>query len=164
MSSDPIRNIWDRVRALGRKVEEEVYDFTEEDREREEEPRGRNTLIALLNAFLTMWKASQANVGERTLGVAGFAGLIWLVVGDRGLGIRRSWLRVPAITFAAIWFVPGSIAAAWTLFGNLGAENLKRARTWPLMLVFALTGLIGFRGVFSELAHRRLRPGRGRDG
>lgn len=164
MSSDPIRNIWDRVRALGRKVEEEVYDFTEEDMEREEEPRGRNTLIALLNAFLTMWKASQANVGERTLGVAGFAGLIWLVVGDRGLGIRRSWLRVPAITFAAIWFVPGSIAAAWTLFGNLGAENLKRARTWPLMLVFALTGLIGFRGVFSELAHRRLRPGRGRDG
>lgn len=164
MSSDPIRDIWDRVRALGRKVEEEVYDFTEEDMEREEEPRGRNTLIALLNAFLTMWKASQANVGERTLGVAGFAGLIWLVVGDRGLGIRRSWLRVPAITFAAIWFVPGSIAAAWTLFGNLGAENLKRARTWPLMLVFALTGLIGFRGVFSELAHRRLRPGRGRDG
>lgn len=164
MSSDPIRDIWDRVRALGRKVEEEVYDFTEEDMEREEEPRGRNTLIALLNAFLTMWKASQANVGERTLGVAGFAGLIWLVVGDRGLGIRRSWLRVPAITFAAIWFAPGSIAAAWTLFGNLGAENLKRARTWPLMLVFALTGLIGFRGVFSELAHRRLRPGRGRDG
>lgn len=164
MSSDPIRDIWDRVRALGRKVEEEVYDFTEEDMEREEEPRGRNTLIALLNAFLTMWKASQANVGERTLGVAGFAGLIWLVVGDRGLGIRRSWLRIPAITFAAIWFVPGSIAAAWTLFGNLGAENLKRARTWPLMLVFALTGLIGFRGVFSELAHRRLRPGRGRDG
>jgi len=164
MSSDPIRDIWDRVRALGRKVEEEVYDFTEEDMEREEEPRGRNTLIALLNAFLTMWKTSQANVGERTLGVAGFAGLIWLVVGDRGLGIRRSWLRVPAITFAAIWFVPGTIAAAWTLFGNLGAENLKRVRTWPLVFVFALTGLIGFRGVFSELAHRRLRPGRGRDG
>ncbi len=163
LQSDPIRAIWNRVRALGRKVEEEVYDFTEEDAEREEEPRGRNTVIALLNAFLTMWKASQANVGERTLGVAGFAGFLWLIVGDRGLGVRRPWLRIPAITFAAIWFVPGIIAAAWTLFGNLGAENLKRARTWPLVGVFALTGLIGFRGVFSELAHRRLRPAPRRD-
>jgi len=89
MPEDPIRSVWNRIRALGRKVEEEVYDFTEEDIEREEEPRGRNTVIALLNAFLTMWKASQANVGERTLGVAGFAGLLWLIVGDRGLGIRR---------------------------------------------------------------------------
>jgi hypothetical protein len=158
MPEDPIRSIWNKVRALGRKVEEEVYDFTEEDTEREEEPRGRNTVIALLNAFLTMWKASQASIGERTLGMAGFAGLIWLIVGDRGLGIRRSWLRIPAVTFAVIWFVPGIIAAAWTLFGNLGAENLKRRRMWPLIGVFALTGLIGFRGVFSELAHRRLRP------
>lgn len=158
MPDDPIRAIWNRVRALGRKVEEEVYDFTEEDAEKEDEPRGRNTLIALLNAFLTMWKASQANIGERTLGVAGFGGLLWLIVGDRGLGIRRSWLRIPAITFAAIWFVPGIIAAGWTLVGNLGAENMKRIRTWPLIGVFALTGLIGFRGVFSELAHRRLRP------
>ena len=158
MPDDPIRAIWDRVRALGRKVEEEVYDFTEEDAEKEDEPRGRNTLIALLNAFLTMWKASQASIGERTLGVAGFGGLLWLIVGDRGLGIRRSWLRIPAITFAAIWFVPGLIAAGWTLVGNLGAENMKRIRTWPLIGVFALTGLIGFRGVFSELAHRRLRP------
>ncbi|HET9476134.1 MAG TPA: hypothetical protein VFP63_01460, partial [Dehalococcoidia bacterium] len=79
MPDDPIRAIWDRVRALGRKVEEEVYDFTEEDAEKEDEPRGRNTLIALLNAFLTMWKASQANIGERTLGVAGFGGLLWLI-------------------------------------------------------------------------------------
>ena len=163
LQSDPIRSIWNRIRALGRKVEEEVYDFTEEDIEREEEPRGRNTVIALLNAFLTMWKASQASVGERTLGIAGFAGIVWLIVGDRGLGIKRSWLRIPAVTFAAIWFVPGIIAAAWTLFGNLGVENLKRARTWPLVGVFALTGLIGFRGVFSELAHRRIRPIRRRD-
>ena len=156
MPDDPIRSLWNRVRALGRKVEEEVYDFTEEDAEKEDEPRGRNTLIALLNAFLTMWKASQASIGERTLGVAGFGGLLWLIVGDRGLGIRRSWLRIPAITFAAIWFVPGIIAAGWTLVGNLGPENMKRVRTWPLIGVFALTGLIGFRGVFSELAHRRL--------
>jgi len=158
MPEDPVRSLWNRVRALGRKVEEEVYDFTEEDAEKEDEPRGRNTLIALLNAFLTMWKASQANIGERTLGVAGFAGLLWLIAGDRGLGIKKTWLRIPAVTFAAIWFIPGIIAAAWTLFANLGAENLKRLRTWPLLLVFALTGLIGFRGVFSELAHRRIRP------
>jgi hypothetical protein len=140
-----------------------VYDFTEEDAEKEDEPRGRNTLIALLNAFLTMWKASQANIGERTLGVAGFGGLLWLIVGDRGLGIRRSWLRIPAITFAAIWFVPGIIAAGWTLVGNLGAENMKRIRTWPLIGVFALTGLIGFR-VFrgSPTAASALLPANGR--
>ncbi len=45
--TDPIRYIWNRIRALGRKVEEEVYDFTEEDAESEREARGRNTLIAL---------------------------------------------------------------------------------------------------------------------
>src|SRR3990172_3253885 len=58
MPSDPIRDLWNRIRGLGRKVEEEVYEFTEED-ELEEEPRGRNTIIALINAFLTMWKATQ---------------------------------------------------------------------------------------------------------
>ena len=156
--SDPIRDIWNRIRGLGRKVEEELYDFTEEDAEREEEPRGRNTLIALLNAFLTIWKASTANVAERTLGVLGFGGLLWLTIADRGLGWRRWWLGLPAATFAAIWFVPGLIAATWTLFANLGAGNLRRWRTWPLLAVFAMSGLIGFRGVFSELAHRRLRP------
>ena len=158
MPSDPIRDIWNRIRGLGRKVEEELYDFTEEEAEDEEEPRGRNTLIALLNAFLTMWKASTANIAERTLGILGFVGLLWFVVVDRGLGFRRWWLGVPAATFAVIWFVPGVIAAVWTLFANLGAGNLRRWRMWPLLLVFALTGLIGFRGVFSELAHRRLRP------
>jgi hypothetical protein len=124
----------------------------------EEEPRGRNTLIALLNAFLTMWKASQANVAERTLGILGFSSLLWLIVGDRGLGARRSPLRLAATTFALIWFVPGLIAAAWTLGVNLGVENLRRARTWPLLLVFAAGGLITFRAVFSDLARRRLRP------
>ena len=158
MPDDPLRTLWNRLRALGRKVEEEVYDFTEEDAEREEEPRGRNTLIALINAFLTMWKASQASIGERTLGMAGFAGLIWLIVGDRGLGIRRSWLRIPAVTFAVIWFVPGIIAATWTMGVNLGFSNLRRIRTWPLIAVFALSGLIGFRGVFTDLARKRLRP------
>ena len=162
MPNDPIRDLWNRIRGLGRKVEEEVYEFTEED-EIEEEPRGRNTLIALINAFLTMWKASQANVVERTMGVLGFGGLLWLIVGDRGLGIRKSPLRIAASTFAALWFVPGLIAAAWTLAVNLGAGNLRRLRTWPLLLVFAMGGLISFGGVFTDLAaqhpRRAARPG-----
>ena len=151
MPSDPIRDLWNRIRGLGRKVEEEVYEFTEED-ELEEEPRGRNTIIALINAFLTMWKASHATVVERTFGTLGFAGLLWLIVGDRGLGIRKSPLRIAASTFAALWFVPGLIAAAWTLAVNLGFSNLRRVRTWPLLLVFAMGGLISFRGVFTDLA------------
>lgn len=155
MPAEPLRELWDRARRLGRRVEEELYDFSEEE-EREEEPRGRNTLIALLNAFLTLWKASQANVVERTLGLLGFGGLLWLVVADRGLGIGRAPLRVLAGTFAALWFVPGAIAALWTLWVNLGLENLRRLRTWPLLLVFAAGGLISFRAVFSDLARRRL--------
>ncbi len=158
MPDDPVRSLWNRLRAIGRKIEEEAYDFTEEDAEREEEPRGRNTLIALINAFLTMWKATSANVGDRTLGVAGFAGVLWLVIGDRGLGIKRTWLRIPAVTFAIIWFVPGIIAATWTMGVNLGFSNLRRIRTWPLIAVFALSGLIGFRGVFTDLARKRLGP------
>lgn len=151
MPSDPVRDLWNRVRGLGRKVEEEVYDFTEEE-ELEEEPRGRNTLIALINAFLTMWKATQATIAERTLGVLGFGGLLWLIVGDRGLGVRRPPLRIAAGTFAVLWFVPGTIAAVWTFTVNMGVGNLRHIRTWPLMLVFALGGLISFRAVFSDLA------------
>ena len=158
MPDDPIREIWNRIRGLGRKVEEEIYDFTEEDSEREEEPRGRNTLIALINAFLTIWKSNNASIAERTLGVAGFGGLLWLIVADRGLGWRRWQLGLPAATFAVIWFVPGFIAAVWTLCVNLGVGNLRRIRTWPLVTVFGLSGLIGFRGVFSDLARRRIRP------
>ncbi len=156
MPSDPIRDFWNRVRGLGRKVEDELYDFTEEE-ELEEEPRGRSTLITLINLFLTMWKASQANVVERTLGVLGFGGLLWLIVGDRGLGVRRSPLRIAASTFAALWFVPGIIAAVWTFTVNLGVGNLRRLRTWPLMLVFAMGGLISFRAVFTDLAAQRPR-------
>jgi len=158
MPSDPIRDLWNRVRGLGQKVEEELYEFSEEEVEEEEEPRGRNTLIALLNAFLTMWKARQANVVERSFGVLGFAGLLWLVVGDRGLGVRRAPLRIAAATFAVLWFVPGIISAVWTFTVNMGVGNLRRLRTWPLMLVFAMGGLISFRSVFSDLAAQRPRP------
>ncbi len=157
-ADNPLRDLWSRIRGLGRVVEDELYDFTEEDAEREEEPRGRNTLIALLNGFLTMWKATNANVAERTLGLAGFAGLIWFTVVDRGLGWRRWYLGLPAATFAVVWFVPGVIASTWTLCVNLGVGNLRRIRTWPLLLVFAMTGLIGFRAVFTDLARRRIRP------
>jgi hypothetical protein len=157
MPSDPVRGLWDRVRGLGQKVEEELYDFSEEE-ELEEEPRGRNTLVALINAFFTMWKASQANVVERSFGVLGFAGLLWLIVGDRGFGIRRSSLRIAASTFAVLWFVPGLIASVWTLVANLGVGSLRRIRIWPLLLVFAMGGLISFRAVFADLAAQRPRP------
>ena len=69
VAGNPLRDLWSRIRGLGRVVEDELYDFTEEDAEREDEPRGRNTLVALLNGFLTMWKATNANVAERTLGL-----------------------------------------------------------------------------------------------
>jgi len=154
--SDPVRDLWNQVRGLGRKVEEELYEFSEEE-EAEEEPRGRNTLITLINLFMTMWKASQATVAERTLGLLGFGGLLWLIVGDRGLGARRPPLRIAASTFAVLWFVPGIVAAVWTFTVNLGVGNLRRIRTWPLLLVFALGGLISFRAVFADLAAQRPR-------
>jgi len=163
MPSDPVSALFDRLRSWGRKVEEEIYDFTEEDAEREEEPRGRNTLIALTNGFFTMWKATQANAAERTLGVLGFAGLLWFVIVDRGFGFRKWWLGLPAATFAVIWFVPGAIAATWTMGVNLGAGNLRKWRSWPLTIVFGLSGLIAFRGVFSGLARKELRPRPRRD-
>ena len=156
--SDPVRDIWNRLRSLGRKMESEIYDFTEEDAESEAEARGRNTLIALINSFFTIWKANEASSAERTLGLAGFGGLAWLLLVDRGIGFKKTPLRVLAGAFAVIWFVPGFIASAWMLFANLGASNLKRWRSWPLLGVYAMSGLIGFRGVFSELARQELRP------
>jgi hypothetical protein len=164
MAANPVRDVWNRLRSIGRKVEEEIYDFTEEDVESEEEPRGRNTLIALTNGFFTMWKASQANAAERTLGVLGAVGLLWFVIMDRGFGFRKWWFGLPAATFAVIWFVPGMIAATWTMGVNLGAGNLRRWRSWPLTLVFGLSGLIAFRAVFSGLARKDLRPEPRREG
>jgi hypothetical protein len=154
---EPPSDLWSRLRNLGRRVESEIYDFTEEDAEFEEEPRGRNTLIALLNSFLTMWKASQANAAERTLGVLAGVSVFWLVVIDRGIGFKRTPVRIAAATFAVIWFVPGLIAAVWTVGANLGVENMRRIRSWPLTVTFAAAGLIAFRAVFSELARKELR-------
>jgi len=154
---EPPSDLWSRLRNLGRRVETEIYDFTEEDAEREQEARGRNTLIALINAFFTMWKASQANAAERTLGVLAGVSVLWLVVIDRGFGFKRTPVRIAAATFATIWFVPGLIAAVWTVGANLGFENMRRIRSWPLTLTFAAAGLIAFRAVFSELARKELR-------
>ena len=99
-----------------------------------------------------MWKAIQATVAERTHGMLGFGGLLWLIGGDRGLGARRPPLRIAAATFAVLWFVPGIISAVWTFTVSLGAGNLRRLRPWPLMLVFAMGGLISFRAVLADLA------------
>ncbi|MCH7617436.1 MAG: hypothetical protein J4N36_06315 [Chloroflexi bacterium] len=156
------RDLWSRLRVLGRRVEEEIYDFTEEDAQRDEEPRGRNTMITLMNGFLTMWKASQASAAERTLGSLAGLSVVWLVVVDRGLGFKRTWARIPAATFIVVWFVPGLIAGTWTVVANLGVENMRRIRSWGLVLTFASSGLIAFRAVFSELARRELRPNRRR--
>ena len=70
-----------KVNAMGRHpaaTGEPPYDFTEEDAERTTERRGRNTLIALTNSFFTMWRANEASIGERTLGVLGFGSIFWL--------------------------------------------------------------------------------------
>ncbi len=157
MPSDPPRDFWNRLRGLGRRVEEELYDFSEEE-EREEEPRGRNALVALLNMFMTLWKSQEANVVERILGLLGGASLIWLIAGDRGMEVKKAPLRIAASTFAVLWFLPGLIAALWTLVRNLGLENLRHWRTLPLLLIVTAGGLISFRAVFSELTRPHRYP------
>ena len=57
-----------------------------------------------------------------------------------------------------IWFVPGLIASSWTLVANMGVRNLRYPRLWGLLIVYAMSGLIGFRGVFADLARKRLHP------
>jgi hypothetical protein len=142
-------DLWSRIRRLGTKVEDEIFDFTEEDVE--EEARGRNSLVALLNAFLILWKANTATPLERVLGLAGMVSAVWIIFVDRGIGFKGGPLRALATTFAVLWFIPGLIASLATVY-NLGFDNLKRPRMWPLMLVFAAGGLISFRAVFGEVA------------
>ena len=156
--SDERDGLWTRIRNLGTKVEEEIYDFTEEDEEREAEPKGRNALITLINGFFTLWKASSSNSAERTLGMLGFVGLFWFAIVDRGFGFRRWHVGIFAATFAVVWFVPGIIASSWMLVANMGVRNLRQPRTWPLLIVYAMSGLIGFRGLFADLARKRLHP------
>lgn len=158
MSDTTPRGLWGRIRRFGSKIDEEIYDFTEEDEERDTEPRGRNTLITLINGFFTLWKSSTSNATERTLGLLGFIGLLWFTIVDRGFGFRRWHVGIFAATFAVIWFVPGLIASAWMLVANMGVRNLRNWRVWPLLIVYAMSGLIGFRGVFADLANKRLRP------
>ena len=54
-------------------------------------------------------------------------------------------------------YTAGDRATVWTLAANLGVGNLRRIRTWPLLLVFAMGGLISFRAVFTDLAAQRPR-------
>ena len=149
-----------RLRRIGRKVEDELYDWADE--EGEKEGRTRATLLTSFQGFLTLWKTSEATVYERVLGLAGFAGLAWFLTGDFVFGVKHRLLRLAAGFFAALWFIPGLIAAAATLLYGLGPENLKHWRTYPIMVAFACGGLIAFRAVFGELAEQqapRLRRG-----
>ncbi len=148
-----------RLRRIGRKMEDELYDWADE--ENEGEGRTRATLLTGFQGFLTLWKTSEATVYERVLGLAGFAGLAWFFTGDFVFGVKHRLLRLAAGFFAALWFIPGLIAAAATLLHSLGPENLKHWRTYPIMLAFACGGLITFRAVFGELAEQQARALRG---
>jgi hypothetical protein len=149
-----------RLRRIGRKVEDELYDWADEESGREGPTRA--TLLTSFQGFLTLWKTSEATVYERVLGLAGFAGLAWFLAGDLVFGVKHRLLRLAAGFFAALWFIPGLIAAVATLLYSLGPENLKNWRTYPIMVAFASGGLIAFRAVFGELAEQqgpRLRRG-----
>jgi hypothetical protein len=144
------KRAFDRLRRVGTKVEDELYEWA--DQEEEEEKPVRGTLFTSLQGFLTLWKTSEATVFERVLGLLGFGGLLWLLVGDLGFGIRHRLVRGVAAAFAAIWFIPGLIAAVATLVYSLGLVHAKQWRTYPLLLAFAAGGLISFRAVFGEVA------------
>ncbi len=125
----------------------------------------RGTLFTSLQGFLTLWKTSEATVYERVLGLLGFAGLLWLLVGDLGFGVRHKLGRAVAAALAAVWFIPGLIAAVATLVYSLGPVHLKQWRTYPVFLAFAAGGLISFRAVFGEIGRKQarlLRRGGGR--
>lgn len=156
------KGLWQRLRRLGTRVEDNLFELTEEE-ERQEEPPGRSSLVVLLNAFLSLWKATEANVVERVLGLAGLGSALWLLIGEWGLGVRRTPLALLARTLASVWLVPGFIASL-AAARNLGWENLRRPRLWPILLIFVLGGLISFRAVFGELTRPRLGVARRRPG
>jgi len=150
----------DRLRKMGTEVEDELYEWA--DQEEEEEPV-RGTLFTSLQGFLTLWKTSEATVYERVLGLLGFGSLLWLLTGDLIFGVRHRVVRGVATAFAVVWFIPGLIAAVATLVYSLGLVHAKYWRTYPVFLAFAAGGLITFRAVFGEVAKEQaqlLRRGR----
>jgi hypothetical protein len=153
----------DRLRKLGTEVEDELYEWADQEEEEEEPVRG--TLFTSLQGFLTLWKASEATVYERVLGLLGFGSLLWLLTGDLIFGIRPRLVRAVAAAFAAVWFIPGLIAAVATFVYSLGLVHAKNWRTYPVFLAFAAGGLITFRAVFGEVGREQahlLRRGRRR--
>jgi len=157
------KRAFERLRSVGTKVEDELYEWADQEEEEEEPVRG--TLFTSLQGFLTLWKTSEATVYERVLGLLGFGGLLWLLIGDLIFGIRHRLLRGAAAAFAAVWFIPGLIAAVATLVYSLGLVHAKNWRTYPVFLAFAAGGLITFRAVFGEVGREQaqlLRRGRRR--
>jgi hypothetical protein len=157
------KQAFERLRSVGTKVEDELYEWADQEEEEEEPVRG--TLFTSLQGFLTLWKTSEATVYERVLGLLGFGGLLWLLIGDLGFGIRHRLVRGVAAAFAAVWFIPGLIAAVATLVYSLGPVHAKQWRTYPVFLAFAAGGLITFRAVFGEVGREQaklLRRGRRR--
>jgi hypothetical protein len=155
------KQAFDKLRKMGTEVEDELYEWADQEDDDEEQVRG--TLFTSLQGFLTLWKTSEATVYERVLGLLGFGGLLWLLIGDLGFGIRHRLVRWVAAAFAAVWFIPGLIAAVATLVYSLGLVHAKQWRTYPLLLAFASGGLIAFRAVFGEIGREQaklLRRGR----
>jgi hypothetical protein len=143
----------DKLRKMGTEVEDELYEWA--DQEDDDEERVRGTLFTSLQGFLTLWKTGEATVYERVLGLLGFGGLLWLLIGELGFGIKNRLARGVAAAFAAVWFIPGLIAAVATLVYSLGLVHAKQWRTYPLLLAFASGGLIAFRAVFGEVSREQ---------
>ena len=148
------RWLWDNIRRLGRNVEDGLYDFSEKDGEKEDSP-SRNAIVALLNTFMTVWKANQVSAAERIFGLLAFGSVAWLFIGGRGPGALRQALHFVSLTFVAIWFLPGLFAATWTVGRNMGWDRFRNWRTFALMLSFGSGGLITLRVVFGDLIRPR---------
>ena len=150
---NPFRRFFSDLRKMGREVEDELYEWADHDESERPDP-ARGMAMSLFQGFLTLWKAEQVTLRERVLGLLALGGLLWFLAGDLYLGIKNTYLRMAALTFAAIWFVPGLVAAVATVVVNLGLVNLRQWRTWALTSAFATGGLITFRLVFGEAAQK----------
>jgi hypothetical protein len=147
------RRFFGELRKMGREVEDELYEWADHDESERPDP-ARGMAMSLFQGFLTLWKTEQVTLRERVMGLLALGGLLWFLGGDLYLGIKNAYLRIAALTFAALWFVPGVIAAAATLIVNLGVVNLRQWRTWALVGTFASGGLVAFRLVFGETAKK----------